>query len=620
MILISPPWPLYNRPSIQLGALKAYLKSRFPSLEIQACHAYLKVAEAVGFPVYQAVSARSWLAETVYAALLFPEKRSRALKLFQRHRSGKGPLEGIDFEALVETAAKATESVLSDLPLKGKVLVGISACLCQLSASLYCIRQIKKREKKILTALGGSSFSGLGTGAFFQYFPEIDFLVHGEGELPLAGIVETLIRDETLGSSLPRIRGVFQKRAPAAPDEKIEFDQVKSLQDLPTPDYDDYFRLLEALDPEKRFFPTLPVETSRGCWWHGRRGSSRGSPKGCAFCNLNLQWRGYRAKDPLQAAAEVDQLTKRHRVLSVALVDNLLSLNRSGAFFERLSSHQKDYHFFCEVRADTPFSQLEAMQKAGVREVQIGIEALSTPLLNKLNKGTTALQNLEIIKHCEALGILNRSNLILHFPGSDATDVAETLRFLEFAAPFRPLRLVSFWLGRGSPAWESPIRFGIQGVKNHTDYRHLFPKALAERLPLMIQGYRGDRLLQKRLWRPVRERVEKWQKDYTRLHEDPGSGPILSFSDGRTFLMLRQRRRDAAPQVHRLQGVSRRIYRFCDRVRSHQEILSGFKGLSEEPLLAFLNQMVEKKLMASEGNRYLSLAVPDRRTGRSPVG
>ena len=81
-----------------------------------------------------------------------------------------------------------------------------------------------------------------------------------------------------------------------------------------------------------------------------------------------------------------------------------------------------------------------------MREVQIGIEARSSSLLKKLHKGTSAIQNLEIMKNCEALGIRNISNLILQFPGSDEKDVAETLEVLEFAWPFHPLKAVSFWL------------------------------------------------------------------------------------------------------------------------------------------------------------------------------
>ena len=72
VVLVSTPWPIFNRPSIQLGTLKSYLKSQFPELEIIAHHFYLKLAETIGYKLYHAISERTWLAETVYAALLYP--------------------------------------------------------------------------------------------------------------------------------------------------------------------------------------------------------------------------------------------------------------------------------------------------------------------------------------------------------------------------------------------------------------------------------------------------------------------------------------------------------------------------------------------------------------------
>ena len=47
------------------------------------------------------------------------------------------------------------------------------------------------------------------------------------------------------------------------------------------------------------------------------------------------------------------------------------------------------------------------MRSAGMTEVQVGIESLSSKLLKKMSKGTTAIQNLEIMKNCEALGLQN---------------------------------------------------------------------------------------------------------------------------------------------------------------------------------------------------------------------
>ncbi len=181
-----------------------------------------------------------------------------------------------------------------------------------------------------------------------------------------------------------------------------------------------------------------------------------GRAAGCAFCNLNLQWEGYRTKAPSQVVAEINHLTDKHQTLSVSLVDNVLPRNTSTEVFTKLDRLKKDLRLFAEIRATTSWPELKVMAKAGMQEVQIGIEALSTPLLKKLHKGTSAIQNLEIMKNCEALGIENISNLILYFPGSDERDVALTLQSIEFALPYRPLKTADFWLGRGSPVWCRP--------------------------------------------------------------------------------------------------------------------------------------------------------------------
>jgi len=252
------------------------------------------------------------------------------------------------------------------------------------------------------------------------------------------------------------------------------------------------------------------------------------------------------------------------------------------------------------------------MQAAGTHEVQIGIEALSTRLLKKLNKGTTAIQNLEIMKHCEELGIQNVSNLILHFPGSDHQDVEETLQNLEFALPFRPLRFVHFWLGLGSPVWQDPRAFGLRAVFNHPNYAAIFPSDIFRSMRFMIQAYRGDLGHQRRLWQPVKKKVRAWKKAYAELHKGSLLAPILSFRDGRDFLIIRQRQLNTEPMTHRIVGTSRAIYLFCQEHHSLKSILAHFPKVAEERTVPFLRMMVDKKLMFEENGKYLSLAVPVR--------
>lgn len=605
LILISAPWPLYSRPSIQIGTLKSYLKKTFPDLKVDAHHFYLKVAETIGYGRYRAICERTWLAETIYAALLYPERQKHMEKIFYKHVAGKSFLREISFEALTKQIQKVSETFIHTIDWDGYGLAGFSICLCQLTASLYFIKQVKKHFPNLFIVVGGSMFTVDATMNLFKIFPEIDAAINGEGELPLSRLIAYL--NDPMCKKIPPVTGIITAES-SEKETRSAFHQMNELSDLVPPDYDDYFELLQSFGPEKIFFPTLPMEISRGCWW--RRKQKGGRSSGCAFCNLNLQWDGYRSKNPAQVVSEIDYLTTKYKTLSLAFTDNLLPLKTSRDIFNRISRLGKDFRLFGEIRATTPESVLKAMQAAGMQEVQIGIEALSTRLLKKLNKGTTTIQNIEIMKYCEMTGISNSSNLILHFPGSDQKDVDETLRNLDFVLCFRPLKRVHFWLGLGSLVWQNPETFGLKSVFNHRNYAHIFPPDVFKAMRFTIQSYRGDLGLQRRLWRPVEKKLNAWKKSYGELHKGPRHENILSFRDGRNFMIIRQRRLNGQPLTHRLEGTSRAIYLFCMQHRSLKRILTRFPSVATDSVEAFLKMMVNKKLMFQENHNYLSLAVP----------
>lgn len=606
--LVSAPWPLYNRPSIQLAALKAYLQNRHPDLEIAAYHIYLKVAVSIGYNIYQEISERTWLAESVYAALLYPERRDLIEDVFFSNAKARSGLRSIDFGNLSKKVAKTTNRFIDEINWKGFGLAGFTICLCQLTATLYFIDRIKKKCPELPVVVGGSMFAGEGVANLLETVPQIDFVVNGEGELPLSRLVGYL-RKSSRTLEVQSIPGVIMRQSGRG-NTPVTRSQLDDLSGLPLPDYGDYFKLLQTLEEENTFFPTLPAEISRGCWW--QRSAAGKNYSGCAFCNLNLQWKGYRTKKAEQVVSDVEQLTSRYRTLSVAFMDNLIPLKESEAIFEQLSGLDKDLRLFCEIRAVTSRQLLGKMKSAGVNKLQIGIEALSTRLLGKLNKGTKTIQNLEVMKNCEELGLVNASNLIMQFPGSDDDDVAETLRNLEFALPFRPMRVVQFWLGTGSPVWKDPQAFGIQTVFNHPNWSRLFPVDVIKRMDFMIKSYRGDRLLQKKLWQPVKAKVRSWEKRYIELHRNPFSQPILSYLDGKDFLIIYQRRLQAETMTHRLVGASREIYLFCQQRRDMKSIMDRFPLFGEDRLVPFLKMMVGKKLMFEENHEYLSLAVSVR--------
>jgi hypothetical protein len=146
----------------------------------------------------------------------------------------------------------------------------------------------------------------------------------------------------------------------------------------------------------------------------------------------------------------------------------------------------------------------------------------------------------------------------------------------------------------------------------------MFPESVFKSVRFMIQAYRGDIRYQKKLWEPVRKKITAWKKHYAEFHKGIYDRPILSFQDGRDFLIIRQKQIDDEPLRHRLLGTSREIYLFCLRHRHARDILSRFPQMSEDKILPFLNMMRDKKLMFEEDGKYLSLAVPRGSAAANP--
>ncbi|MGD8502069.1 MAG: RiPP maturation radical SAM C-methyltransferase [Syntrophobacterales bacterium] len=601
LALISMPWPLANRPSIQLGTLKSFLRVKAPDIQVDCYHPYLEVANLLGLKAYNTIAERTWVAESVYAYLFNPKRRPEITELVSKeYRAGGHPpdLENISRQIHRLHQRKHLNSAWSSYDL-----IGLSICLSQLTSSLYMIREIHRHHPHCLIAVGGSSCSGELGYSLLANSPEIDFVVSGEGELPLLTLINRIKNDDSKGDDSAGL--LWRDKQGNVTGGGLK--QLSNLKELPVPDYTDYF---EQLSRQSRLFnliPNLPVETSRGCWWH--RVKSGTVDRACKFCNLNLQWRGYRSKEPTQVAREMEELARKHSSLKFSFADNILDSRKLKGLFKSITELDRSFEIFTELRASVSRGDLIQMRRAGVNRVQIGVEALSTSLLAKINKGTTAIQNIEVMKHCEELGIHHSSNLILGFPTSDSRDVEETLDNLEFVLPYLPLRKVRFWLGQNSPVDLHPEQFGIRRVANHPYYKKLLPDSLADSLCLMIKTYIGDRTKQKKLWMPVARALDRWQEQYHSLRKDQFPAPLLGYRDGGDFLLIRRRSKNYQMETFRLKGYSRGIYRLCETRRTLGQILHEFQNVSSDKLENFISHMVEKRLMFREGDQVLSLAV-----------
>jgi ribosomal peptide maturation radical SAM protein 1 len=583
--LVSMPWPAFNRPSIQLGCLGAYVREH--GIHTRLFHPYLNVAHLLGEETYQWIASEVWLCEALYSAILYPEKYGDAKKLAGA-QVGRAHQKDFNFDRCVAVLETHLDAFAESFAFDTLDLLGFSICLNQLLPTLCAVKWIKARYPNLPLVLGGSSTHPDAALALIEEFG-VDYVIWGEGEQALLGLCRHLEKSEPLPETVYNATGWG----------KNSLGQIADLSTLPVPDYNDYMAEIMTVFGH-RFTPVLPLEFSRGCWW-GK----------CVFCNLNLQWHGYRFKTADQVQQEVSEMVTKYQTLDFTFTDNALPVKESRDFFKWCAEEEADYRFFAEIRGNQRGEELVAMQRGGLTQVQVGIESFSSSLLRRLHKGMRVIDNLAIMRDGVACQVEIEGNLIVDFPSSTDFEVTETVQNLEFVLPFKPLTTASFFLGLNSYVDGHPEEFGIICKTCHANNRRLFPASILDRFPQLIKQYRGDRTVQKKRWAAVVKKVAQWQDFHKKRGKDLFLHPLLSYRDGSDFIIIRQECFDGKVLHHTLRGMSRALYLYILEIHSFAEI-TAFCPLDKKKLRLFLDDLVQKKIMFNEDDSYLSLAVRSR--------
>ncbi len=567
-------------------------------------HPYLEVASILGPDLYHWISQNPWVSEALYAPQIFPEQAAAAevLTLKYARKADHKIKQSFDYKFLVERLEKQLLKWVKSCDWTQYEIIGFSVCFHQLFASLAAARAIKKNHPHVKIVLGGSTCGADAGHSLLNAFHYIDYVIEGEGEKGLFALCEYVFgpRDNTL----PEYITTRQSCRHEVPQQKshIVTTQLPSLVDLPIPDYNDYFTAQKKWFSHTPFIPVLPIEFSRGCWWNK-----------CSFCNLNLQWCGYRHKNAAQMIREVKTLAARHKCLDFTFVDNMLPPAESLHFFKMTGENNSDFNFFAEIRSTKskkPLADIFSIyHKGGLSTIQTGIEALSDTLLHRMQKGISVIENIATLRGAQENSINLEGNLILHFPGSNQAEVAETLTVLDYIFPYRPLAVASFFLGYESPIYKDPQKYGIKAIVNHVNNFKLFPKPMLSQINLLVKDYRGDRQYQRKIWKPVLEKITKWQQYHKERREDALQKPLLYYRDGGDFLLIRQELPDGKILHHRLKGASRQMYLFCTHIRTEKELLDTFPTVPPKKILAFLADLNDKRILFSGKTKYLALAV-----------
>lgn len=281
--------------------------------------------------------------------------------------------------------------------------------------------------KSCRVAIAGLHPSALPEQTFQK--AKVDFVIEGEEQLPLQGLVEKLQEESTDYSQVP---GLWYRD-----DEQNVRRNPRSplLQDL------DKYLPFAAWD-------LLQMRKYRAHNWHsgfadtkdrspyGAIYTSLGCPYACEFCCINAPFSRpnekhvIRTKTPQVVVSEIEFLAREYGISHLKIIDEMFVF-REGHYMrivDQLEEKDLGLNIWAYARIDTVKAEsLAKMKKAGVNWLALGIESADPKVRDHSRKHIDSNKIVEIVKTVQDAGISVVANFIFGLPNDTLESMQQTL-------------------------------------------------------------------------------------------------------------------------------------------------------------------------------------------------
>lgn len=637
---VNMPFFSVSRPSLGLSLLKADLDRLGYSSDVHYLN--LSFASFIGYDLYDQLEGQPegrLALEWIFAESLWGDNQDLDQEYLERLRKQLDRDLAEQFiPRLMACRGKINqfyEQAMNQISWGSYKIIGFSSMFQQQMASLSMARRLKEAFADLFIIFGGANCEGPMGSTLLKSFPFIDAVCSGEGDIAFPLLIQRLFTKE----KPQHISGILQRGDPPnghmralpiysiaslhASDSVASVGESKPLQkqagdnytdaqdhtaatvaeidELPYPDFKDYFDQIDKADFAPSVAISLPFETSRGCWW--------GERHHCTFCGLNGTSMKFRYKSPRRAIDEVKYLVDHYgdRTKQLTAVDNILPMSYFNDVIPSFS--ELGVKVFYETKANLREEHVATLRQGNVRNIQPGIESLSTPVLKLMRKGVTAIQNLQLLKLCVQYGITPSWNFLIGFPGETITDYEGVIDLIHAIPHFKPPCFMSrVRFDRFSPYFFESANLGVRHLTPFYSYRYLYPTFKEETLFDLAYYFTGTFDGQERISEyesGLSEAVKNWQEKHrtSALFE-------IEFDD---FLIVSDFRYGRDKHFHIFQTPWNSVYKEFHRITSAKKVLASTEsipGLSANDIEGFIEYLQSNQLVWREKQDILSLAIP----------
>jgi len=320
-------------------------------------------------------------------------------------------------------------------------MVGFSATTSGFMDAVDMALYIREKRPDIRIVFGNVHVSSLGA-PILEHFPEIDYLVIGEGEgalldladgKPLADIGNLIWRD-------PAGRIVVNPRR----------DRILDLDELPFPAYEKL-----AGFPHAYHLPLFAYEKRYGATMI----TSRGCPYTCSFCDRTVFERLYKTNSAQYTYDHMKYLRDNFGVYHINMYDDLFTVKKQRVMdlCELLIEKPLGVQWNCAIRTGhTSDEMLAKLKQAGALMVSMGVESADPGMMERHKAGVTLDAVRDTVRQIHAAGLRAKGLFIFGMPGETPETVKVTSDFI-LSLDLDEMNMTKFSPLHGAPIWEECV-------------------------------------------------------------------------------------------------------------------------------------------------------------------